>query len=249
MLGEQIRVDLGPDSFYHQQRYALAYERVEALVMTHGHEDHWLAHELHYRRPGFSVVPENSLLTVYGNARVERELAEVTGGDLSRHRLRFERVTPFQPFALPGGVCATALPADHDRTQDCFNYLFEVPSASAIATSDTERRTPNAQCRVLIGHDSGWWEEPAWEFAAGKPIDVALLDCTGGPLETRRGHMSCSVVCEFRDRLRDLDALAPGARVIATHFSHNGGWLHHQLEAYLNPRGVEVAFDGMFVAL
>src|SRR5438093_8569780 len=81
MLGEKLRIDFGPDSFYHQQRHGLAYERVEALVMTHAHEDHWVAHELYYRRPGFSLVPEGAQLTVYGHARVEEQLAAVINGE------------------------------------------------------------------------------------------------------------------------------------------------------------------------
>jgi len=34
----------------------------------------------------------------------------------------------------------------------------------------------------------------------------------------------------------------------ATHFSYNGGLLHHQLEQALNPHGYIVAYDGIKVA-
>jgi hypothetical protein len=129
------------------------------------------------------------------------------------------------------------------------NYLFEVPAEAGgeTGTSDpgASQRPPSPVTRLLIAHDSGWYNESSWEFLAGKTLDLVLLDCTGGAREMRRGHMSCAVVREFRDRLREQGSLAPGARVIATHFSHNGGWLHDQLEAYLNPSGIEVAYDGM----
>src|SRR5947207_3031075 len=101
MLGEKIRIDFGPDSLYHQQRFGLAYDRVEALLMTHAHEDHWLAHELYYRRPGFSIVPETGRMVVYGNARIGEQLAGITGGDEDRYRLRFEAMEPFKEIALP----------------------------------------------------------------------------------------------------------------------------------------------------
>jgi phosphoribosyl 1,2-cyclic phosphate phosphodiesterase len=230
MLGEKIRIDFGPDSFYHQQRYGLAYERLEALVFTHAHEDHLQAYEFYYRRPGFSRIPETDTLAIYGNRRVEERIGRAVDDDWARHRVRFQPLTAFERFELPDGVSVTPVPADHDRSQACFNLVFESGSH-----------------RLLIGHDSGWWEEPTWEFLKSVVLDVALLDCTGGPQETRRGHMSCTVVCEVRDRLREQGSLAPGARVIATHFSHNGGWLHDELEAYLNPRAIEVAYDGMRV--
>lgn len=232
MLGEKIRVDFGPDSFYHQQQYGLAFEGLEALVFTHAHEDHLQAYEFHYRRPGFSRIPESQVLAVYGNERVEERIGRAVDEDWTRHRMRFQRWTAFETLPLPGDVSVTPMPADHDPSQACFNLLFEVDGR-----------------RLMIGHDTGWWAEPTWEFLTGKPLHVVLLDCTGGPLETRRNHMSCSVVCEVRDRLREQGSLAPDARVIATHFSHNGGWLHDELEAYLNPRGIEVAYDGMRVGL
>jgi phosphoribosyl 1,2-cyclic phosphate phosphodiesterase len=223
MLGERIRIDFGPDSFYHQQRYGLAYGRLEALLLSHGHADHWLPRELYYRRPGFSIVPEEKPLAVYGSARSRELLHAQIDGDEPRFRLRFREVEPFVPIELPDGVRAIPITAAHDPTQLCVNYLLEVPAAGSAVR------------RVLVGHDTGWYEEPSWEFLAGTPLDAVLLDCTGGSLETRKGHMSCSVVCEFR--------------VIATHFSHNGEWLHDELEAYLNPRAVEVAHDGMRVDL
>src|SRR4029077_9377636 len=103
--------------------------------------------------------------------------------------------------------------------------------------------------QVLIAHDTGWYDAPTWEFLAGHPLDIVIVDCTNGSVDQRRGHMGCAALPEFRDRMRDQGSLAPGARVIATHFSHNGAWLHDELEDYLNPRGIEVAFDGMRLSL
>lgn len=237
MLGEKIRLDFGPDSFYHQQRYGLAYERLEALLFSHAHADHLLAREFYYRRPGFSRIPEDAVLTLYGSERAEELIAEEIRGDWPRYRLRFERVRPFEPISLPDGITATPVLADHDPNQECVNYLFEVPAASGESF------------RLLVAHDTGMYEEPTWAFLKDRPIDLVLMDCTGGSQATRRNHMSCAGVCEFRDRLADQGSLAPGARAVATHFSHNGGWLHDELEAYLNPRGIEVACDGLRLPL
>ncbi len=264
MLGDKIRIDLSPDSHSHQLRFGLDYSRLEALLISHAHEDHWLPYELYYRQPGFSKVPESALLAVYGNAMVQERLVAQIGADEERFRYRFHRAAAFAPIQLPDDVSAYPIPADHDARQECFNYLLEVelsasrrvdewtsersgrsPSTGPFVDSSTPREEPMA--RLLIGHDTGWYEEPSWDFLRGKPLDVVLLDCTGGPQGTRRGHMSCAVVCEFRDRLREQGSLAPEARVIATHFSHNGGWLHEELEAYLTPRGIEVSYDGMSV--
>ena len=36
---------------------------------------------------------------------------------------------------------------------------------------------------------------------------------------------------------------------IATHFSHNGTLLHEELESRLNPKGIQVAFDGLEIEI
>ena len=59
--------------------------------------------------------------------------------------------------------------------------------------------------------------------------------------------MGAPDVVEFRDELMSRGALGEDCRVIANHFSHNGYWLHSDLEQFLNPEGIEVGFDGMTV--
>ena len=102
---------------------------------------------------------------------------------------------------------------------------------------------------ALLGHDTGWYDAPSWESAGEKPLDLLVLDCTYGNSDSDRGHLGCPAVVRFRDELAKRGGLASEARVIATHFSHNGGWLHEDLEAYFQPHGIEVAYDGMKVAL
>jgi phosphoribosyl 1,2-cyclic phosphate phosphodiesterase len=97
----------------------------------------------------------------------------------------------------------------------------------------------------LQGHDTGWWPDAPWEFLAERPINILLLDCTHGPHAASSGHLSAERVVAARDELAKRGALAEGARVIATHFSHNGGWLHARLEEFFAPHGIEVAYDGM----
>jgi phosphoribosyl 1,2-cyclic phosphate phosphodiesterase len=49
------------------------------------------------------------------------------------------------------------------------------------------------------------------------------------------------------DELRTRGAITDTTRVIATHFSHNGGLLHEELVRAFLPYRIEVAFDGMVV--
>ncbi|MCL6521962.1 MAG: hypothetical protein K6U79_06240 [Firmicutes bacterium] len=142
--------------------------------------------------------------------------------------IAFHDLRLWEPIALGEGLSATAVEATHARGETCVNYLLERDGR-----------------RLLQGHDTGWWPEVTWEFLATWPLDVVLLDCTHGPRPASPGHLNVEGVVAAREALAKAGALADGARVIATHFSHNGGWLHAQLQHYFAPHGIEVAYDGM----
>jgi len=231
MLGDRVRVDFGPDSNLHQQKYNLAYERLEHLIVTHSHDDHWFPTDLHYRRQGFSIVPETPL-HIWGNAKVEAKFTAVNGEDWSKYRSVFHRIAPWQPIDLGEGLSATPVPAAHDRTEECVNYRIEVGGK-----------------RALLGHDTGWYDAPTWEFLSGMPLDVLVLDCTHGTEDHVPNHLGGMTLIQARDEFARRGALASDALCIATHFSHNGGALHEELERFFTPHGFQVAYDGLRITL
>jgi phosphoribosyl 1,2-cyclic phosphate phosphodiesterase len=231
MLGERVRVDFGPDSNLHMQKYGLAYERLEHLIVTHSHDDHWFPKDLAYRRSGFSVVADRPL-HVWGNQKVEEKFIAANGVDWEQYWLEFHRIRPWQAIDLAEGLSAIPVLAAHDRNEECVNYRLEQDGRFA-----------------LLGHDTGWYDEPTWEFLSHQPLHLVALDCTYGSEDRESGHMGCAGVVRAVDELAKRGALAADAVVIATHFSHNGGWLHEELERYFTPHGIRVAFDGMKVEL
>lgn len=237
MLGDQVMVDWGPDTLWTMVSFGLDYSRLRHLVMTHSHDDHLAVEQLSYRRKGFSVLPEESLLTLHGNVRVrDRVLDELAARDdargLGRYQLDFSLMHAGDRHDLGEGVTVEALAASHTDNEEALNLLFEVG----------ER-----QC--LIGNDSGWWSDATWERVSRARLDVVVLDTTYGAGERGHNHMNAEQVASAALELGRLGALAPGARVIANHFSHNGRMLHRDLEAYFGPRGILVGHDGMEVEI
>jgi len=203
---------------------------MEHLLVTHGHEDHWLPHELYYRRPGFSEVPSDSVLRVHGNERVLALAREQLPRDLALYRVELQPIRLWEPIDLGDGASAVAVRAAHSPDELCVNYVLFAGGAT-----------------ILQGNDTGWYPDDTWEYLSGLKLDVVVLDCTYGKQESTQGHLGCSAVVRAKEHLAKLGALAEGCRFIANHFSHNGGWLQAELEAYLTPRGVEVGYDGMTV--
>ncbi len=230
-LGDRIHIDLGPDAFAQMLAFDLRYDRIEHLLITHSHADHLCPEELHYRSAGFAPDPGPVPLTVWGNAQVEERI-RAAGFVLESCRARFERITPFEPIDLSEGVVATPILADHAGEEQAVNYVLECAGRT-----------------LLQGNDTGWWPEETWAFLATKVLDIAIIEATYGDHRGGAHHLGAEDVLDVRDELAKLGALASDCRVITTHFSHNGGWLHERLEAFFAPHGIEVAYDGMTLEL
>ena len=229
-VGEWLQVDWGPDTYAASLAFGMDTSLVTDLLVTHSHEDHFTPHELFYRRPGFSQVPENERLRIHGPIGVQQALPTDVE-DLERYRLSFARLRPYDTRELPEGLSVTAIPAAHaDPSAEALNYIL----------------TAQGRC-LLIGNDTGWWDDPVWDFLAGMELHVVIMDCTYGPRRQRHGHLGVHEVVEAKQQLEAIGALADGCRFIANHFSHNGGWLYADLVRFFAPHHIEVAFDGMVV--
>lgn len=237
-LGESVHIDWGPDSYNSMIALNVDYAPLRHLFITHSHQDHWCPEELAWRKPGFSRLADDSWLTVYGNRQTEAGfVAEFPDPDPLR--MTFRRTEPFERFELEDGLVAVPLTASHaDDDETALNYLFVWEGRG-----------------VVIGNDTGWWRPEVWDLLAQHELHVVVMDCTSGPLGTGprdaekswvgSHHLNCEWVVAVRDELACRGALAEGCRFVANHFSHNGGWLHHQLEEYFTPHGILVGFDGL----
>jgi phosphoribosyl 1,2-cyclic phosphate phosphodiesterase len=185
------------------------------------------------RHPPFAHGCERPL-QVWGNDKVIGVLA----GHFSdpRSGLALHTLHPFEAVGA-GDAMLIPLLADHDKGETCMIHLFG-----------------RGGRWLFYGHDTGFPPEATWAYLASwaaqhHRLDVALLDCTNGPGAGRNGHMGLPAAAEVRERLLHLGAAGPHTRFVVTHFSHNGGLLHEELVERAAPLGLEVAYDGMEIAV
>jgi len=229
---EDILIDLGPDLFFAQVSFNLDYAKLHHLLMTHSHADHFLPESLQYRHPGFSILPADCWLTVYGNARIERRVRKICTGDLSKYFFDCQRARVGEEIDLDAGRSAVPVAAAHAEGEECLNYILKADGKT-----------------ILVGNDSGWWQEETWQMLAAYEFDVAIIDCTYGRNDSCEGHLGVPGLLATRNELRKVGALASDSRVIANHFSHNGQATHDELIELLRPEGVEGGYDGMQIEL
>lgn len=231
-LNERVRIDYGPDAWSEELKLGMDPSILTHLFYTHEHTDHLDVFPLDMRQQGFvhdCVVP----LNIYGRAtvldRIRRSICPSAVKTLDLHLVR-----PFQPVSLPEEeMVFYPLPANH----------YHIPEEAVFYA------VKHCGSWLMIANDTGIPPEAAWKWLEEvRPrFSVVIADCTIGVNDNRDHHMGGRFALEFHDRLVRLGLVGKETRYIVNHFSHNGRSLHSDLEAYFNPHGIEVGYDGMTV--
>ncbi|GIP33636.1 MBL fold metallo-hydrolase [Paenibacillus sp. J2TS4] len=225
IIDDTMKIDFPPDTYHHVLRDNIDLASVEHLFITHSHWDHLQQTDLEKRMPT-SAHGIDFPLHIYGHDLVMQSCKSVI--DAKHERFELHHVLPFQNVQVDQNTCVTPLLADHGKHETCLLYFIEKNGKS-----------------ILYGHDSGWFPSETWNWLEGRSFDLAILDCTNGPLPGRQNHQNIEAVIEMKEEFQQKGMLRKNGKVIATHFSHNGGLLHHELEERFSPHGIIVAFDGM----
>lgn len=236
LIDGQLLMDLGPDTYYHAMAYNLRLWELEAVLVTHSHTDHYYSSETLLKALPYAYDGDKSPLQIYGNTKVEQmfhhtrdvEDDSVNFGDC----VKFHTIAPLEVFDTPT-YHVQALPAAHDRAEPCVIYAI---------THRAEGK------RLLYANDTAVFPQPTFDALAGQRFDLISLDCTMGGGESGTTHMSLNDCIAVRQRLLELGCADDKTVFVITHFSHNGGLLHHQLEERAAAYNILVAYDGLELA-
>jgi phosphoribosyl 1,2-cyclic phosphate phosphodiesterase len=227
LVNDDLLIDCGPDLFVAAQRFGVQLDRLETLLVTHAHDDHWQPENLIYRHPDLCPTPLTPL-RVFGPGPVTRTLRSPRHRDrLEQAALEVTTVRAGQRFRS-GRYQVTALPANHAGDQAALLYIIH----------DGTRK-------LFYATDSGPLWERAWRIVAREaPFDAVLMDETVGHNQYHQ-HQGLETFLRDRQRFVDEGWLAEDARFVAFHFSHQSNPPHADLVDYFAPHGVIVAYDGM----
>jgi phosphoribosyl 1,2-cyclic phosphate phosphodiesterase len=233
LLDDVIKVDLTPDTLTHAHRYGLDLSRLQHLLFTHTDDDHFAVRELQYLSPSFAPERDAAPVTVWATHFALKKLTSQSACFFERAPVRLEPMTPFTEYAV-GHLRVTPIPARHKPDELCLNFLVEGRDGGVL----------------LYATDTGWYEEPTWDFLRGRRIDAVVAECGRGVgASAYEGHLSADEACGFRRRLVDGGGLLAAAPFWVTHIAHTGLLLHDELSARLAPHGISVAYDGLCVTV
>ena len=234
LLDGSLLIDFPPDSYSHALRYSLNLGDIHTLLVTHSHMDHWFPTDLIHRNEHFGHGAQG-VLDIYGNEAVEKAFYD----HILIDRFKIHPIDGVVRFhATHGGDQIhssgwdiTAVPADHDKREECLVYICKKDGKT-----------------VFYGHDTGCNLSPeAWAMLSRERFDLVSLDATMGQKTIGGYHMGLPDVELVLQKLTDLGCVDGRTVKVINHFSHNGGMTHDDLTAWGAERGILAAYDGMEV--
>jgi phosphoribosyl 1,2-cyclic phosphate phosphodiesterase len=223
-----LKIDFGPDTYAQAVAQGLNPSDWKWIVVTHTHYDHFDPGQLQYCLPPF-VPDATSAPEVLGNNHVLQALAR-SCPDAGAFALR--RIESFVPLET-GPDTVTPIAAYHQLDEDSVNLIIE-----------------NARKRMLYATDTGVYQQPTWDFIAGKRFDCVVIEATDGFSSSDYwGHLSCEEVLGMITRMRDLGCVDASTKVLTTHHAASGVATHARLEHFFEPYGITVGYDGLSIAV
>lgn len=234
VVDDTLLVDFPPDSYMHMLYHGLDLPGIQHVLITHTHQDHLYLDEMLFRREGFCSGVDKTL-TLYGSdtlgAKINAYLKSRADSSMLQGRLAFQELTEYVPVNIAGYTVFPML-ARHDRSEKCLIYLIGKDGKW-----------------ILYGNDTGDFPGATWDFLKGRIFDLISLDCTMGKFTEGTNHMGIPDLVVMKEKLTAIGCVHSGTRFVATHFSHNGQLLHHELEQALASYDYQVAYDGFSMTI
>ena len=221
LVDDRLLLDMGPELPRAALRQGTSLAGVEAVLVTHVHEDHCAPAALMWRgwQPGPAplqlVGPPAVLAACAPRADPAVTLVPVAAGD----RLQV------------AGYDVVALPAAHGGAETGPPVLYDVTGPSGA--------------RLLYATDTGVLPERAVELATGRAYDAVLLELSTMELAT---HLDLTTWPQQVQRLRDCGAVTDRTQVLAVHLGH-GNPPPDVLDALLGSWGCRAGRDGQVLTL
>lgn len=238
LINEDTLMDFSPDAYLHRLKYNMNLAKVRHFVITHSHSDHFNPFDLLARCEGnyahFDEGNKGSNIDIYGNDKVKACLDQAIQVEFGGNQnfIHYTQVTPFETYTA-GTLKVTPLLAQHQIDEQSLIYIIEEKGKT-----------------LLYGNDTGIFPEETFEYLKNVKLDIVSLDCTNGArYPGGKGHLGLESCIEIKERLMKMGSANQDTIFILTHFSHNCGMCHEELEQHATPYGFVISYDGMEIQL
>lgn len=233
LVNDDLLIDYPPDSFYHFVLNKVDLSKINNLLISHIHEDHFYPLDFAYFNKGFSHPIKCVPFTIYGSDDV-KPLINKYIDDERNQGLNFRSLLSYQTYKV-GNYYVTPLVASHGTDHP---YIYLV--SDGIKT-------------LFYCHDSGELKDEVYSYLHEHKVHIDLLsiDCNEGNSEhTWSCHMNLATNIETISKLKEIGCIDDNAKIVLSHFSHNGkNVLYEEMEPIARKYSFIVSFDGLEIEL
>ncbi len=246
LMDDCLLVDFGADTYMHALKYGFDMSRLEHVLITHVHLDHYCPAELLLRKTGYSHHTAYPSLVLHGSEDiVECALRDwdSRGSEgrsmLGAGEITFDVMKPYESRELCG-FQVTALPATHG-TPHPYIYLFQKDAKT-----------------LLLHNDSGYLRADVMRWLSEHKIkfDFVSYECTYATRDAvpkgadESNHLGIPNILEARRRFIENGNYKEDTCESITHFSHNSATVGYaDMLGYAKEHGLIVAYDGLTVEI
>lgn len=230
LINDDLLIDFPADTYAHYLTYHFDLPGITELLVTHSHRDHFCPSDLAMRCAPFAHPDELPVMRIYGNESVfQKFYSSIPPTNRATKNFELVPAAPFVPLNV-GRYRVVPFAALHDRNQTCLFYGIKLGGKS-----------------LLYAHDTGYFPEETWKYLARDKTcyDLVSLDCTLMKHKDGKNHMGLQDDIEVKQRLLETGCADEHTVFVVNHFSHNGDWLHEELEAQAGTHGFVASYDGM----
>jgi ribonuclease BN (tRNA processing enzyme) len=229
LVDGRLLIDCGPTVAWRLAELDVPPAQVEALVITHSHEDHLDVAAV--RSLLVARAPERGPLPVYGNGAALAALAPLA------ERLQLQEVTPGEEIVILGRACVPVRANHIVETEDTLNWLIRYSGGW-----------------LLYGTDTGWPLPETWVALRARGLSAAIIEATFGTAaddihpDCLTHHLNWREFLRLRDALVAAGILPTDGPYLATHISQHYAPPHDDFAPQAQPP-VMLAHDGLRVRL
>ncbi len=207
LIDDRLLIDVSPDALTQSCASPAGFARVDDVIVTHPHEDHYAVGEMRWMRPPFSRTRDQRPPLRLHASDEALDLFRKTNGDMPDGLVTGHPVKPFEPFDA-GGYAITPVLASHAKNILCMLYIIS-----------SGGRT------IFYGTDSGLLPQATVDFLKRNPLkfDAALIECTNGVVQSdNMNHLGFNGLEQQKAILGECGCLTDRTKFVSIHFSHNG---------------------------
>lgn len=262
VLDDALLLDMGPSTFYAAARFGVNLARVQTLLVTHPHEDHFFPLMIRCRGAAGNPVgkPYMEMLqysgacmtkppkfTIYGNHYVRESIESylnIVDHPTIRSTAGGKTLEDFAGYLEENGVAYA--PVEVNKPFAAGPYRITPVQGTHITPDYALSYIVERDGKTLLyALDSAFFEPETMQIILAHQYDLVVMEGTFGLTPKSHGHMDLSANVRLLKALRDDGCMKSGARCLLSHMSPHGCPPHDWYESITAPYGIELAYDGL----